>query len=247
MLHVDYTSERSEMARRKTPQTTVDYINPGDLGLLRYLALQAIKNPNTKWRHNGQGMLQGYLYEGTENEARIHIWHDALRKPGIIDNGLIHDHRFDMRSFIILGGIAHNEIRLTDTEEGALFGGYIMEITNARKAKEKTGSSYHMDPQKTGEYVQVRKIPFHIRNQVYTFPRFRFHKAFTIPETTVSIVLKSRQVNVKARLLDQPENGDLINSFDGTLSQPEFQHILDDTAVQLRSAISSPASSGEKL
>src|SRR4051812_39653073 len=61
--------------------------------------------PSLKWRHAGFGALQAYIREGDERELRVHIWHQSLIKDGIEESGLCHDHRFDMRSSVLVGRI----------------------------------------------------------------------------------------------------------------------------------------------
>ena len=224
------------MNRDKTAQltgylTSVQKIDPLTLALLRSLAAQAIVGGKLNWRHNGQGMLQAYLFEGLEVEGRIHVWHDGLRKPGIADNGLAHDHRFDMSSYVILGGVEHVEYSLSACEDGAEDSCRIVEVTNARKAKASPGSEdYHMDPTMVGGNFHMEPTVFDIRDACYDFPRFRYHKATNVGSPTVTLVMKSRQMSVKARLLDQYTSGPLINSFEDTLRPDQFQHILDEVA-----------------
>jgi hypothetical protein len=74
--------------------------------------------PTLRWRVHGIGLLQAYLIE-SDPEIRVHIWCESLlRKPGIQASGAIHDHRFDLTSLVLTGGITHSEYTLEENQHG---------------------------------------------------------------------------------------------------------------------------------
>lgn len=223
---------REQIASTLGPVTTIERIDPLDLSLMRYNARQAILNQATLWRHNGQGMLQAYLYEGETNEARIHIWHPDLQKPDILTNGLFHDHRFAMRSHVILGSIRHTDCSVHACPDDPVYV-KLVEVTHARKAKV-DGDDYHMDPRELlGRYGMIM-ADYYIRDATYIFPKFRYHRAVSNDPITVTIVIKSEQEDVNARLINQFQQGPLINSFEDVMTMRwQFQHVLDATVEAL--------------
>lgn len=70
---------------------------------LKALVRHAIRTGSLTWRHHGIGVLQAYVSENTNPEVRIHVWHPALVRPGILASGAIHDHRFFLRSTVLVG------------------------------------------------------------------------------------------------------------------------------------------------
>jgi hypothetical protein len=82
-------------------------------------------------------MLQAYVLEGGQQEVRVHVWHPALKLPGIDEAGLGHDHRFDMTSCVLIGQLTHVEI-LTSADPAG--GWKVYEVVNARKALKETGT-----------------------------------------------------------------------------------------------------------
>ena len=225
---------REEITTNPSTYTMVQGLSEAELSWYRSMAIEALGDDTLKWRHNGQGMLQAYLIEGSLFEARIHVWHAELQKPGIAENGLGHDHRFDMTSFVILGGLKQQEIILEPCEQNSFHVCRLLECTHAREAK--VTGSYHMDPVQLDGYVRTSSQDFFIREAKYTFPKFRFHRSTSIGSPTVSIVLKSNQSDDKARILDQFSKRPLVNAFDDIKIQPEFQHILDSTRAMVQAA-----------
>jgi hypothetical protein len=170
-----------------------------DLGLLRALAIaQLLRMPTTSWRHHGIGVLQGYVCEAGAVERRIHIWDPSLILPGMADSGSIHDHRFDMTSFVLLGAIEHATYDLFDQENGQL---EEYALVNARASMERVGS-FHTEPTPTGRRfgakVTIRRI---VEGQRYTFEKHHFHSTTPLGRT-LSIVEKRNQSG-SARILGQ--------------------------------------------
>ena len=225
--------DRESIASNPITRTNYKRMSREDLVLMRHLAIRAIADDSLVWRHNGQGLLQAYLFEGDRVEGRIHVWHDELKKSGIVDNGLYHDHRFDMKSHVILGTIEHSEIALRPIDEEHATT-RIVEVTCGRETKQKNGGEdYDMDPVTLPGWYNIDSTSFLVRHSTYTFPRFRFHKALNKLSPTVTIVLKSNQVDDRARLLDQFRYGPLINCFEDTLQPGGFSSFLEEAHNKL--------------
>lgn len=227
-------TKRETIAARQESYTVCSGLTDSELHWLRSIAISTLNDSSVDWRHNGQGLLQAYIAEGEVYEARLHVWHESLMKPGIVNNGLGHDHRFDMTSFVILGKILHKEYNLIQCQEFDPGACRILECTHARKAK--LQGDYHMEPSPVDGYVQALWKDFVITDGKYVFPKFRFHRAINLVGTTVTLILKGGQVAAKARILDQFSIRPLVNAFENSKSREQFQYVLDDAREKLREA-----------
>lgn len=219
--------DRNSLMKSGGKFTTKYVETAGDAALHRLLVREMI--PKLDWRHNGQGMLQAYLLEGLP-EARIHIWHDSLRSKNIVDNGLIHDHRFSMNSKVILGCIQHVEYQLIPNEDSIMS---VKEVTNARKAKLEN-NDFHKAPENLsiGRFSLAEKTFYIGPGSGYYFPKFRFHRAMSwSSELTITLVIKTDQEDTKARIIDQGKTP-FINAFENT--RTDFQDILDLAVESLK-------------
>lgn len=177
--------------------------------------------PHLKWRHAGFGALQAYIREGTENELRVHIWHPSLVKAGIEESGLCHDHRFAMRSSVLVGKIIQTEFFLERTNLGDW---QTLEVLHAREAMAR-GGSFHHDPVPTGEFFDRSPVSFEISaGEGYTFDKFQFHETHA-EGVTITLVEKSDQEDVRARIL-APRGKPVIHAFTETQSEVEFSAAL---------------------
>lgn len=93
------------------PSTRKATISQADLRMGQQLVLQSLRSVH--WRHHGAGMLQAYLAPG----LRAHIWHRSLRLPGA---AVIHDHRFNLQSTVLLGRLNNKEV-WADSRAGTFF------------------------------------------------------------------------------------------------------------------------------
>lgn len=208
--------------------TRVMCINPPIA--LKFMAAALI--PNLSWRHNGQGMLQAYIYEGSKYESRLHIWHPSLRLPGIELNGLIHDHRFNMRVTLLRGSVMHTEFMVTPDEDSKC---QVVEVLHARAAKEQTGI-FHRYPMVTGKRVRLDVLgswKFYVGHEYY-FPKRHFHRTFA-DQFAITLVEKFDQEETPpANLIDTGKHP-LINSFENTMTNEfAFVDILDLAMRELR-------------
>lgn len=152
-------------------------------------SMLAARLPTLRWRHHGIGVLQAYLDEHDGVEHRVHIWDPSLVLPGMARSGGIHDHRFDMTSFVVLGEMEHTEITVEPAPDGDL---EEYEVVNARESMLKAGS-WHTAPALTGRSFHGMYTKHVIgRGEGYTFARHHFHES-KVAVRTVTIVEKRNQ------------------------------------------------------
>jgi hypothetical protein len=76
--------------------------------------------PELQWRHHGVGLLQAYMPERADipHPRRVHLWHHSLVKPGIVDSGSKHNHRFELRSLVVNGLLLNTDLFPKDDKYG---------------------------------------------------------------------------------------------------------------------------------
>lgn len=179
--------------------------------------------PDLKWRHAGFGALQAYIREGIERELRVHIWHQSLVKAGIEDSGLCHDHRFDMRSTVIVGKIIQTEFSLQSHNAGNW---ETLRVLHAREAMAR-GGSFHHNPIPTGDYFRREPVVYELAaGWGYTFDKFQFHET-RAEGITITLVEKANQEDVNARIL-APRGRTVVHAFTETLTEPQFSEVVDE-------------------
>lgn len=184
-----------------------------------YSALLVALWPSLVWRHAGFGALQAYIKEGNEHELRVHLWHFSLVKSGIEESGLCHDHRFNMRSSVLVGGIRQTEFRLDPLPDGKW---QTHKVLHAREAMAQ-GGFFHQDPQPTKEYFNRFPVTFLIdAGKGYTFDKFVFHETRVIESPTITLVEKFDQEDCNARIL-APRNKPIVHAFTETWHTLEQQ------------------------
>lgn len=169
------------------------------------LVAKLLLAPNVKWRHHAIGLLQAYVVEGETNEhteTRVHVWHPDLRLPDMDDSGLMHDHRFNLGSTVLLGVMHDTEILLHPGDKGWLVPRkrfQVWEIENAR-SKESSGVGWVKleDPEQfyTIDTIQHR----YSQGSIYSYPKRAFHRS-EVDKLTVTLCTKRGQSNQPARLL----------------------------------------------
>jgi hypothetical protein len=169
--------------------------------------------PSLKWRHNGLGLLQAYLYEGVDRELRVHVWHKSLAHDGIGESGLIHDHRFNLTSHVLVGQIWQEEFMLDPDAVGPR---QMHTVVHAREAMAKHAIN-------DGD---VQALPARYRASTdgtnigpgwsYTFPKRMFHKTECDSPIVVTVVQKDDQEDVPARIL-APYGKPVVHAFVNTL------------------------------
>ncbi len=183
--------------------------------------------PSLDWRHSGLGVLQAYVHEGTEQELRVYIWHKHLRRDGIEESGLYHDHRFDMTSTVLFGTITQEEIELTPTGVADGRQLYVLyEVLHARAAKAKTGRSFHELPRRIdGLYTKDSCLYAVPEGQTYFQPKRTFHGTWFLDDMAITVVTKSAQDERPARIL-APENKPLVHAFSDPKPREQWRDLL---------------------
>lgn len=163
-----------------------------------------------KWRHHHLGMLQGYL----DKDVRVHIWHPALRANVDDPLRMVHDHRYDISSEVLLGSIQDVSYEVWPYEykdDGerisfmpcgdAPFHTSLWTILNA-KEQEKHG--IHADEvSKCIGAVWVRETGKRIyqAGDSYTIPRRAFHSTIPGDRLSVTIIRRTNYDEHPARVL----------------------------------------------
>lgn len=211
--------------------------------LRTYAAMLTALWPQLSWRHAGFGALQAYIREGDESELRVHVWHPALVKPGIADSGLCHDHRFDMRSTVLVGEIVNRECRLIEAADGDW---ETWTVLHARAAKEKTGETFHQDPEQTGIRYLREVTDYRVSaGSGYTFAKRAFHESH-VERLTITLVEKLNQEAFDARIL-APHGRDIVHAFSTPLPSDGdvVSAVLADALAALSRRPSQPTQQGD--
>jgi hypothetical protein len=179
-------------------------------------------------------MLQGYVLEGTDKEIRVHVWHRSLRRPGIEESGLLHDHRFDLTSHVLVGTVRQTEYQLVQSP----FGKYMLySVLHARAAHAESGGQlYHQEPQKLeGFYeAEVRSVDI-TAGWSYFFPAREFHGTDFYGDLCVTLVTKTNQTEEPAKLL-APRDKPLVHAFSNPLPEKAWSEPLWQAQEALREA-----------
>lgn len=180
--------------------------------------------PRLEWRHSGLGVLQAYVHEGAEHELRVHVWHPSLRRAGIAESGLFHDHRFDMMSTVLVGEIRQHELELY---EGGRGDWCTYEVLHARAAAQASdGATFHQDPSLLPERYEVSEHAVRVgEGNWYLWPKRRFHGTHFDNRLAVTLVEKTNQDARPARIL-APVGVPLVNAFEEPLPREAWTEPL---------------------
>lgn len=165
------------------------------------------------WRHHKIGVLQAYLVEAAhdgDREVRVHVWHPSL-KLSDEDSGVMHDHRFDLTSDVLVGAMHDTEIALRAVERSYTGEIYeVWDIQNARSAQANGGHWVRKSETVPGAYVLHKVKSVYAQGARYGHPRGQFHRS-EVTELTVTVCTKTNQVATPARLLarvgSEPKHG----------------------------------------
>jgi hypothetical protein len=169
--------------------THVERLEAGTLAELRALVARTL--PTLTWRHHAIGALQGYVAEDCEPEVRVHIWHpDLVRVDPDRDAGRPHDHRFDLKSTVLVGSIGHEELHVEEDPAGDLLE---YTVQHARKGPAPLAA--------TGRRLRARRVSGTIEaGYAYWFDARQYHRSF-VPGPAVTLVTKFDQKSDPARVL----------------------------------------------
>ena len=221
------------------PLTTVrrEYFAGAKMRAARVLVASLM--PKLEWRHSGLGMLQAYIKEGEGDELRVHVWDRRLRRERIEDAGLLHDHRFDMTSTILLGILRQQEVHLRpyDQRVDPYADAYsIYEIrSNYRKSK---NSAAIVETPGAWE-AHFRNVDLEAGDQ-YDYPRGEFHGTYTPGDLdvwgpTVTVIRKTNQLDVPARIV-APVGVTVVHAFDAPMPEAQWRPILESAREALLAA-----------
>lgn len=163
---------------------------------LRALAAYAIRGNDLIWRRHGIGLLQAYIREGDDHEVRLHIWDPSIQRPGIVDHGDIHNHRFDLDSTLLYGSLQHEEFCVSRQHVWNTCAGWnSYEVVHAR---EDMGARYKTKQHRIS--VVESKIYEFKTGDRYSFTRGAFHRTI-VQDLCITLITKYNQRSEKALVL----------------------------------------------
>lgn len=143
---------------------------------------------------NGVGFLRARL-SGTENALRsLHVFDPSLRAPDLEDSGAWHDHRFALRSVVLLGAVHDVEVVSTEPSRPGQDTYQIHEV------------SPELDLKCLAGHVKIVASP-HVyeAGATYQYPANKFHRT-EVKELTVTICTTLGDVGGGGRLLARSGN-----------------------------------------
>ena len=192
--------------------------------------------PMLDWRHNGLGLLQGYVVEGGLEETRVHIWHPALEREGIEHSGKLHDHRFTLNSTVLVGQIVHTEYQLSEPPQGAY---QTFAVKNARAAMADSGTFDGAVARGSAARYNARLVEHAFGvGSFYSFQRGAFHGT-RVSDLCVTLVTKTGQREAPARIL-APTDSKPVHAFASPLPREQWDWALQSAREALASAWSVP-------
>ncbi len=193
--------------------------------------------PHLTWRHNGLGLLQSYVEEGETEELRVHVWHPSLRRDGIEDSGLLHDHRFNLTSHVLVGAIRQVEYTLFLPEPFSHIDGdwQLHTVVPARKALALSGTNDGLVKALPERYIaKTLDVPVKAGER-YWFPKFKFHGTYCQSDLVVTVVRKSEQEDAQAKIL-APYGKPVVHAFADPFPEKEWEGPLIEAQRALRCA-----------
>lgn len=163
--------------------------------------------------------------EGGDCEVRIHIWDPRLVKPGIIENGDMHDHRFNMTSHVLVGSIVHEEHLAYEDPDGPW---EAQEVQHARLAEQ---SNFHGTVTDTGKRYGTLSCRWTIpAGWSYTFESYKFHR--TIVEGPAITLVEKTDISNKPATVLHPI-GSVVHAFGHDIDPDLVQAVLKDARASL--------------
>jgi hypothetical protein len=153
--------------------------------------------PTLKWRRHGIGALQAYVYEHSDRELRVHLWSPRLVVPGILESGNAHNHRFAMRSQVLIGTLLHTEWQLR-----AGGGHELCNVFDFKHARlHKTDDDRTELSAIPGEVAVDKRSVMLQPGAEYTFERGAYHDSMPLSDVVVTLVEKFDQREERARVI----------------------------------------------
>ncbi len=197
---------------------------------LRALVAQVLARDDLAWRHHGIGVLQAYIRENVEPEVRIHVWHPDLVRPGIRESGAVHDHRFNLRSTVVVGEIRETLFHTHD--RATRLDWQPWHVQNARAAGAER--AFDADCHPLGDPVGVKKEHrVHHAGSTYQLDRHVFHET-VVEELTITVCTMFRKEG-QARLL-VPVGKEPVHAFGGPVPIDAMSRVFKEARAALEVA-----------
>jgi hypothetical protein len=151
------------------------------------------------WRPHGIGLIQRYMPGPTgPKHYRVHVWTPDAVKIGL-ESG-IHDHRYDLESWVVAGCLTQEEWALSTNPTGMW---RLWEHHNDT-----------MEPTPTEHYFDAspRTLDIH-SGQAYTFPRNGFHRSVPRSDVVVTVMERKEVTGISHALCPrghEPINGQTV-------------------------------------
>jgi hypothetical protein len=179
-----------------------------------------------QWRHHGLGMLQAELSE----TLRIHVWHPKLVSEGMAWPRCVHDHRFDIHSAVVVGGVIDVPCYVslsghrTPTEAG-WDNVNVYEIEHAKNQDRlvlEKGCSTATSAKKLAQGSVYQGEPvFHKAGGGYLIERRHFHTT-RVDDLAITVVHRSNFDDRLARVLCAPDKD--VTAVSGIVRDESLDH-----------------------
>lgn len=181
-----------------------------------------------EWRHHGLGLVQRYV--PGQPDLRLHVWHDSLDRGVRADGGARHNHRFDLVSRVLVGGVLNEELEVLPHVNGPWSSWTVINASDERGPEQPVLHESGLDVWGTDS----RSVG---PGQEYYFPKWRFHEShprhaqWDVP-CTVTLVSRHRREKAHAHILSV---GQPSHAFaEGHLPAPE---VVRDVLAQALAAV----------
>lgn len=165
------------------------------------IAKRAVSGGSEGWRSHGIGLIQRYMPGPTgPKHYRVHAWTPEAVKIGL-ESG-IHDHRYDLESWVVAGVLTQEEWSVQPNASG------LWRLWTHHNEGD-------MAPTPTEHYFDAVPRTLDIRaGQAYTFPRNGFHRSVPGSEIVITVMERKTVMGVSHALCPrghEPINGQTVN------------------------------------
>lgn len=182
---------------------------------------------DVRWRHHGLGMIQAELAD----DLRVHVWHPILRT--LSGWRVVHDHRFDLTSAVVVGRITDIPYVVFDEEPDRVLHAELVPCFEIVHAKE----------QKPGDPVRKACDLWAVADagrmigagEVYTIERRQFHTTVASVVLAITVVHRDNFDDRPARVLGSGESGIVGPPWSlPTYDIVDVHRVLDEAASAVR-------------
>lgn len=171
--------------------------------LARSLAMMIRTEGALAWRAvEGVGFIRGDIYNSNVpgaggEQLSVHLWHPDLHEPTMEDSGMVHDHRFDFRSLVMVGAVhdtAVVSLAPVDDDQDAY---QIHEVTlvppvRNDEAGVRWARQTYVVTEQPQRYRLVTSHHTYRLGSTFAYPAGKFHRA-TVSALAVTLCWKSGQ------------------------------------------------------